>query len=202
MMWIESVSVGLFFIITIKLIQLLRKHFEMLKVIGDMPGPHGLEIVLKPKIGPNILFEFFTSSLKVFGSPFRFWFGPAALVVVIGSPSEMKSVLNSKNALDKAFIYEFFNLGKGLLVSSGNLWRKDRKIFAHAFNKKMLEDSIPVVREKAEKLVQCLNDKAGKEEFDISDNIIDCTVDTIFETVFDMETDKSLRDRYKHDVER
>lgn len=51
-------------------------------------------------------------------TPFYAWFG-GALVLVIDDPDDVYTVLTSKNCMEKAFVYNFFNMGASLFTAPG-----------------------------------------------------------------------------------
>lgn len=201
---VESLLFGLFVIILIKCSQVLKQHYEMKKVLESIPEPKVFPIIgVAVKVfGAKNMFDYLMSVTETHGSPVKLWYGFACAAVVIDTPDDMKKVFNSENCLNKAPFYDYLNLGKGLFVSKKELWGKNRKILSRAFNNKMLETSIPVISEKSKKLVKCLSSKSDREEFDMMENVIDCVLETMFETILDMKTDEALRNRYKKDAER
>lgn len=176
----------------------------MKKVLESIPEPKAFPVIgITLKVfGAKKMFDYIMNITEVHGSPVKLWYGLANVAVVIDTPEDIKRVLNSENCLDKAPFYDYLNLGQGLFVSKKELWEKNRKILSRAFNNKMLEISVPVICEKSEKLVKTLSGKDDGEEFDMMESVIDCTLETIFETILDMKTDKALRDQYRRDAER
>lgn len=54
-------------------------------------------------------------------TPSQFWFGPK-LVVVIGKPDDVKTVLTSMNCLEKPYIYKFLRNNNGLFNATSKLY--------------------------------------------------------------------------------
>ena len=201
---IESLLFGVFVIISIKLFLLLRKHLEMKQILRSIPKVN-LFTVTGPLWKPfsvDKMFENQNNLPKAFGSPVKFCFGPASFAVVVDTPEDIKTIFNSVKFLDKPAYYEYLNLGKGLFVSNDKLWAKNRKILSRAFNVKMLENSIPVICEKSEKLVEKMRRNIDKGEFDVLEYVIDGIVDTMFKTILDTDASSSLRNRYMKFAER
>lgn len=201
---VESLLFGAFIIIFIKLLQMFENHSEMKKTLESIPEPKLFPVIGFPLkvFGAKKMFDFIINITKVEGSPVKLWYGMSSVVVVIDTPDDIKTVLNSDNCLDKAPYYKYLNLGKGLFVSQQDLWRKNRKILSRAIHQKMLETSIPIISEKSRKLVKNFNNKLEGEEFDIMENIIDSILDTMFQTILDTETSYLLRNKYRMFAER
>lgn len=51
---------------------------------------------------------------KKMQSPGKFWFG-TSLVLLVDEPEDIQTILNSPNCLAKPYVFNFFNLKKGLL---------------------------------------------------------------------------------------
>jgi cytochrome P450 family 4 len=132
----------------------------------------------------------------------KFWYGPASLVVLIDSPEDFKNVLNSENCLNKAPFYNFLNTGKALIVADKEMWKAHSRILSKAFNKRLLESSVHVINEEAEKLVVKLTTKADGEEFDVLPQIVDSVLETIFKNFLDLKWSETARKNYIEDSKR
>jgi cytochrome P450 len=89
--------------------------------------------------------------------------------------------LTSNENITKSEEYKYLWdwLGKGLLTSTGPLWRNRRKLLTPAFHFKILEDFLPIFNEQSDVLVKVLREATDKEFIDIFDVIIPCTLDVI-----------------------
>lgn len=199
---IESVVFGCFVIICIKFYEIMQKHFEMKAVVESMNGPNELPLigVALKSLKVNI-FEYVMDLKDKFESPVKFWFGPTDLVVVVDKPNDIKAVLCSENALNKAPFYKFFNMGNGLFVSDKEVWKVHRKILSRSFNKNQLENSIPVINEKAHELVTNLRSKEGKV-LDMFHEVINGVLETIFVNFFDLKCIASIKEKYVDNAEK
>lgn len=56
-------------------------------------------------------------------TPFCAWFA-GALVLILDHPDDVHTVLTSKNCMEKAAIYKFFNMGKSLFTAPGEFYEK------------------------------------------------------------------------------
>ena len=176
----------------------------MREILSSIPEVN-LFTVTGPLLKPfsvDKMFENQNNLPKAFGSPVKFCFGPAQFTIVVDTPEDIKTIFNSEKLLDKPALYEYLNLGKGLFVSNDKLWAKNRKILSRAFNVKMLENSIPVICEKSEKLVNKMSEKIDKGEFDVLEYVVDGILDTMFKTILDTDASSSLRNSYMHFAER
>jgi cytochrome P450 len=197
----ESLFVGVLVIIFMKLLQIHLKTRINLSAIPHAPMIPSVLYALK-NYGKEKMFIFITNVTKQFGSPVKLWYRIDKVFLIVDSPDEIKDIFNAENALQKAFYYKYLHLGKGLFVSEKDLWTKNRKILSRAVNLKMLEVSAPIISEKSEKFVKSLSGKVGEGEFDVMEGVIDCVLDTMFETILGMETDEKLRKHYVDIAER
>jgi cytochrome P450 len=199
----ESLIFGIIVIISIKFYDLMKKHFEMKAVVASMIGPKELPLIgVAIKSLRTNIFEYVMQLKDNFESPVKFWFGPTDLVVVVDKPNDIKAVLCSENALDKAPFYKFFNMGVGLFVSDKEIWKVHRKILSRSFNKNQLENSIPVINEKAHELVMNLSKKEEGKEFDMLHEVIDGVLESIFVNFFDLKCITSIKEKYVENAEK
>lgn len=201
----ESLFFGVFVIICIKFFQVMKRHFEMKKMVESINGPKELPLygmALKSILGTENIFEYVMKLSDRFESPVKFWYGPTDLVVVVDRPEDIKAVLTSENALDKAPFYKFFNMGNGLFVSDKEVWKIHRKILSRAFNKTQLENSIPVINEKANELVMNLSLKQNGKEFDMLHEVINGVLESIFVNFFDLKCIDSIKEKYVENAEK
>jgi cytochrome P450 len=176
----------------------------MYKTASTIPGPREFTLVgVAFKVsGVDAMFNYLMRLTDVFGSSVKFWYGPASLVVVIDSPEDFKTVLNSENCLNKAPFYNFLNTGKALIVSDKEVWKAHSRILSKAFNKKLLDSSVQVINEEAEKLVTKLTAKVEGKEFDVLPEIVDSVLETIFKNFLDLKWSKTARQNYIEDSKR
>ncbi len=89
--------------------------------------------------------------------------------------------MTSNENITKSEEYEYLWdwLGKGLLTSTGPLWRSRRKLLTPTFHFKILEDFMPIFNEQSDVLVKVLREATDKEFINIFDVIIPCTLDVI-----------------------
>lgn len=182
----------------IKCLQKVVQHISMHKTISSMPGPTMFSLfsfVLKVS-GFEKMFEYLMSLTDVYGSPMKFWYGPANLIVMVDQPEDINIILNSENCLDKALFYNFVNAGTALIVAKKEKWKVHSKILLRAFNNKFLESSVAVVNEESIKLVESLSDKVDGNEFDILQIVSEGVLTMIFKNFLDMKWNEKMKNEY------
>lgn len=175
-----------------------NQHLVMYKTISSVKGPNEFSLVgvaLKV-VGFEAMFNYLMNLTDIYGSPAKFWYGPASLVVMIDMPEDIKLVLNSENCLNKAPFYNFLNTGKALIAAEKEMWKIHIKILSRAFNKNLLESSIPVINEESKNLVKSLSDKTDGDEFDILQSIVPHILKMIFKNFLDMEWNEQITNEY------
>ncbi|XP_024874732.1 cytochrome P450 4V2-like, partial [Temnothorax curvispinosus] len=75
-----------------------------------------------------------------YSSPFQFWFG-SKLLIGIYEPDDVKTILQSKNCIDKSILYKVIPLlGMGLVTAPESIWTRMRKLTAPTFSSMMLQN--------------------------------------------------------------
>lgn len=184
--------------ISAKCVKKLAQHVSMYKTVQTMSGPNECSLIgVALKVaGLDAMFNYLMNLSDVYGSPVKFWYGPASLVVMIDMPEDIKAVLNSENCLDKAPFYNFLNSGKALIVAKKEMWKVHYKILSRAFNKNLLESSFPVINEESKKIVKALSGKIGSGEIDVLHTIVEGVLEMIFKNFLDLQWDDDIRAQY------
>ncbi|GLH07857.1 Uncharacterized protein GBIM_13260 [Gryllus bimaculatus] len=156
------------------------------RLVSSIPGPIPLPFIGNAlEFGMNgvDLLRIMISLRHKFGSIVRCWLGPY-LVVSITDPRHAEIFLTSKTNIKKSMQYRFLEDmgGKGLVTSSGNKWRSDRKLLNPAFHFSILKDFLSVFNSQASVLTQKLEKEVGGSEFDIYRYLTLCTLDISCET--------------------
>ncbi|KAI2805260.1 Cytochrome P450 4V2 [Blomia tropicalis] len=101
----------------------------------------------------------------------------------------VEEVINSMDHIEKANEYKFFKswLGLGLLTSTGDKWKRHRKLLTPAFHFKILDTFFPVMNENAEIMMERFEkivdlENSSHRGVDIRSLVADCALDTICET--------------------
>ncbi|XP_060771857.1 cytochrome P450 4V2-like [Neoarius graeffei] len=184
--------------------RLLRNFLQMWSELKSVPSigvafpllGHALQ--LKTKAG-----EFFSQVIE-YTNEFRdtplfmLWVGPIPFVFLYHSET-IERVLNNSLHMDKAYAYKFLHpwLGTGLLTSTGDKWRRRRKLLTPTFHFSILSDFLEVMNEQAEVLVDKLHKHAGKGPFNCFNHITLCALDIICETAMG----KKIYAQSNHDSE-
>ncbi|KAL1491450.1 hypothetical protein ABEB36_012048 [Hypothenemus hampei] len=102
----------------------------------------------------------------------------------------MEFILSSNEILDKSSDYEAIKpwLSTGLLISTGQKWRKRRKIITPAFHFSILEQFVDVFDLNATILVKNLKKLPPNETFDVYPYMTALTLDAICETAMGVNT--------------
>uniref|UniRef100_A0A8K9XRV5 aromatase n=1 Tax=Oncorhynchus mykiss TaxID=8022 RepID=A0A8K9XRV5_ONCMY len=113
----------------------------------------------------------------------KIWIGPVPFLVLFHAET-IETVLNNPVHMDKAYAYKFLHpwLGTGLLTSTGDKWRRRRKLLTPTFHFSILTEFLEVMNEQAEVLVEKLDKEAGKGPFNCFNHITLCALDIICET--------------------
>ncbi|XP_053672423.1 cytochrome P450 4d1-like [Anopheles nili] len=153
-----------------------QKRQQLLKISSFFNGPFpeyflGCYYVFKNKTVPEI-FDVLYQMHRKYGSDVSMPGAFNDLVLDISSPQNVEKVLLSKTT-KKSFPYEFLEvwLGTGLLLSFGEKWFQRRRIITPAFHFKMLDQFMDVFNHEADVLVEKLEKRVNKGEFNIYDDI-------------------------------
>ncbi|XDV14815.1 hypothetical protein PO909_014998 [Leuciscus waleckii] len=114
---------------------------------------------------------------------FKLWIGPVPFLILYHAET-IETLLNNPVHMDKAYAYKFLHpwLGTGLLTSTGDKWRRRRKMLTPTFHFSILTEFLEVMNEQAEVLIEKLEKQAGKGPFNCFNHITLCALDIICET--------------------
>ena len=103
------------------------------------------------------------------------------------------TLITSSENITKAKQYRFAWpwLGQGLLTSTGDHWKRNRKMLTPAFHFKVLESFVPVMNENVKIMLNKIDASVGSAEMnqngiDVRWLLTDCTMGTICETAMGM----------------
>jgi cytochrome P450 len=108
----------------------------------------------------------------------------------------VKVILTSEKCIDRADFY-YFPYKTGLLASSGDVWRKHRKILNPAFSNSKILQFIPAINEKARILIEVLEPKVGQPSFNVVRYFSALTVDSLMKTSFGLDKNFLLNPYHK-----
>lgn len=164
------------------------------RLAKKLPGPPALPILgnalISLGLSPDTFLIKGVELLKQYGPVITARLGPK-VVIVLTDPQDIEVILSSTAHLDKAKEYRLFEpwLGDGLLITSGNKWRKHRKAIAPTFHMSILKTFVPLFYENSIDLVNRLREKIGTE-FDCHDYLSAVTVDILTETAMGVSKER------------
>ncbi|TNN89699.1 Cytochrome P450 4V2 [Liparis tanakae] len=163
----------------------LHKWFAM-KPIPEAAGTYPIiGNALQFKANSGDFFRQIEDLTREFGNAplFKIWLGTLPMLILFHAET-VEPILSNSIHMEKGYAYKFLHswLGYGLLTSTGNKWRRRRKMLTPTFHFSILTDFLEVMNEQAEILVKKLEKQAGKGEFDCFSHITLCALDIICET--------------------
>ncbi|KAF5292051.1 hypothetical protein FQR65_LT11317 [Abscondita terminalis] len=144
---------------------------------------------------PNYALKNILRLTRLYKSPVPFWIG-SKLLFSISEPKDLETVLNSPSALSKI---EFdksrkFVGGQGLFSAPIPVWKKHRKLIMPTMNKKVLEDFVPVFVEQSGVLVEQLENRVGKGDFNIFGYVSKCILENLCATMMGVSINAQTSD--------
>lgn len=183
------------------------KRRRLYRMASKIPGPSGVPFFGEALsvLGSDYskAFRSLTSLAKDYATPSRIWYGPYC-AIILDKPRDLQIVLNSPKCLQKAEVYQFIGLQKGLLVADVDIWRVHRKILDPSFNINVLQSFLPTFNKKGNILIRQLSKKANQGEFDIYPQISACTLESLLSTMMRVERDiqsDAYGNKYLKDIE-
>ncbi|KAI1887586.1 hypothetical protein AGOR_G00191830 [Albula goreensis] len=169
--------------------QLLSRYLHKWSEMKAIPGLEGTYPILGNALQFKTNAGDFFCQLVEYTNQFRnaplmkIWIGPVPFIVLFHAET-IETVLNNPKHMDKAYAYKFLHpwLGTGLLTSTGNKWRRRRKMLTPTFHFSILTEFLEVMNEQAEVLIEKLEKQAGKGAFNCFNYITLCALDIICET--------------------
>lgn len=120
------------------------------KVLGDAPGPRALPVlgnVLELLAPRDVFWTRMLGMVDKYAPAFRFWCGPT-LFVVTTHPHDFEYILNNPRFNDKSSWYPLARsaLGTGLIVLSGEPWKRHRRAVTPSMHHQVLVQNVQVSR--------------------------------------------------------
>ncbi|XP_072753493.1 cytochrome P450 4g15-like [Anoplolepis gracilipes] len=169
-----------------------------------LPGPPRIPILghalISLGLSPETMFSVALKYHETYGSVVSIYLG-TRVIIFLTDPEDIEIILGSSVHLDKSVEYEFFQpwLGDGLLITTGDKWRRHRKAIAPTFHMNILKTFVPLFYENSMDLVRRLRDDVGKE-FDCHDYLSAVTVDILTETAMGIRREKRQKTGYDYAV--
>nr|XP_033799763.1 cytochrome P450 4V2 isoform X2 [Geotrypetes seraphini] len=113
----------------------------------------------------------------------KLWIGTVPFLILYNA-EVVEDVLSSSKYIEKAYPYKFLEpwLGTGLLTSTGEKWRSQRKMLTPTFHFKILSEFLDVMNEQSNVLVAKLEQHLDKGKFNCFLDMTLCALDIISET--------------------
>ncbi|GAB1865918.1 Cytochrome P450 4g1 [Camponotus japonicus] len=175
---------------------------RVVRLSKRLPHPPSLPIIGHALMGVGLSPEtVFTKALKlykIYGSVISVYFGTRVIIALV-DPKDIEVILGSSVHLDKSVEYRYFQpwLGDGLLITTGDKWRRHRNAIVPTFHKSILKTFVPLFYENSIDLVRRLRDEVGKE-FDCHDYLSAVTVDILTETAMGVKREKRQKTGYDY----
>ncbi|KAG5332275.1 C4G15 protein, partial [Acromyrmex heyeri] len=176
--------------------------FRAVRFIKKLPGPSSVPIIghalLVVKESPEFLFQIAIKYYNLYGTVIGAYLGTKT-IVFLSDAQDIEIILSSSEHINKAEDYKLFKpwLGDGLLITSGDKWRRHRKVIAPSFHMNILKTFVPLFYENSVDLVNRLRDKIGKE-FDCHDYLSAVTVDILTETAMGIKKERRSKTGYDY----
>ncbi|XP_050446354.1 cytochrome P450 4g15-like [Cataglyphis hispanica] len=196
-----------YYLLVVLIITLIALYYYVetsraVRVIKKLPSPPHIPIlghilITLGKSPENVIPEGIRY-FKKYGLVIGAYIG-TKVVVFLADPQDAEIILNNPAHNDKAEDYKFFEpwLGDGLLITTGDKWRRHRKAIAPTFHMSILKTFVPLFYENSMDLVRRLRDEVGKE-FDCHDYLSAVTVDILTETVMGVRKEKRQKTGYDY----
>lgn len=124
------------------------------------------------------------TAYKDYGPVSRFWLTLFPYVLLF-EPSDIQAVLGSAKHTRKIYFYRLMNnfLGKGLITSDVDTWRRHRRILQPAFHLQVLDKFVGSFAECADRLAHKLYQQDGKQ-IDITRFVNDAVYEILNGTLY------------------
>lgn len=104
--------------------------------------------------------------------------------IIITDYKRLEFLLGTTKLIKKSRNYDFFHtwLGQGLLTSTGDYWKQNRRIITPTFHFQILEQFLDVFHSNSNIMVEKLSAEVGNPSVDIYPYVTNCALDIICET--------------------
>ncbi|KAK9496805.1 hypothetical protein O3M35_012959 [Rhynocoris fuscipes] len=131
----------------------------------------------------ELLALFLSLPKKYFNSDkiLKIWMGPK-LIIALGNPKHIATVLSCKQALDKDPVYDYIGIvgNRGVFFQNGAKWQELRKPLIKSLNKNRIESYLDIFHEKSFLLCKQWSKFAGNGEYvNLRHQITNYSIDTI-----------------------
>ncbi|KYN04056.1 PREDICTED: probable cytochrome P450 4aa1 [Cyphomyrmex costatus] len=183
------------FLAIIYVIYALKNYVRILRFIFTLDGPKTVPILGNVNaILEGNLIQRMTNEIQDYGRIFRLWVTFLPYIMIV-EPEDIQVVLNNVKHTQKIFFYKLFDnfLGKGLITQNVEQWKVHRRLLQPAFHRHVLEKFVGIFSEYADRLVDKLLEKNGKD-INITVFINNSVYDILHETVLGTPTNQRRND--------
>lgn len=200
-------------ITAVVIVHLARSLFEWVRMwwyLRDVPKP-------KPKLSFTLLIDLYKQlsamgpNLDIKVKSFKYlqglfksvedqdvtvaFYGPYPFLLA-STPQVVETILGDTKNVDKAFFYDMMKpwVGGGILTLGGEPWRNRRKAITPAFHFRILDDYIPIMNKRGERLMKKVASMNG-EFFNVLPISRAATLGVLFETSMGIDYDEDEIER-------
>ncbi len=165
--------------------------------LKTMPGPEGLFQIMGGFRRLGFL-GFVGESWKTYGDTYRLSFGPRNMTIAIHPESVRYVSITNRQNYEKLKSYDavrHYMLGNGLLTSTGDTWKRQRKLMAPFYTPRGVQAYAELMLRDGERLVERWERIAQRgEPVEIIDDMTYITASIILKAMFSMETSEEIID--------
>ncbi|KAJ3660056.1 hypothetical protein Zmor_011711 [Zophobas morio] len=155
-----------------------------------LPGPFSLPFLGTVRVafaGQKNIFPLFENLVKTCPLVWRVWIGNQ-LYVVTSRPNDIDKLLNNFLSKENILLYDFNeeNLSS-LFTSRVSVWKIHRKMINPSFNQQIINSFTGIFVKYANVLNEGFEQNCGKGSVDVLTMVWRCTLDTLFETLANVD---------------
>ena len=165
-----------------------------LTTIKPIPGPGRLEALRG--LRQNDFLDYIDQLWHSYGDTFQFRLGPRTLILAMHPEAVRQINITNRQNYDKLNSYDFvrrYLVGEGLVASTGELWRRQRKLMSPFFTPRGVQAYAEIMLRDGVRLVERWEDLARSgQTVDIGEEMTLVTAAIILKAMFSTETDETI----------
>jgi len=166
----------------------------MNSVIKSIPGPGSLEVVRD--LRKNDFLAYIGQLWQAYGDTFQLRLGPRKLIFAMHPDAIRHINVTNRQNYDKLGSYDFvrrYLIGEGLVASTGELWRRQRKLMSPFFTPRGVGAYAEIMLRDGMKLLERWESLAQSEQtVEIGEEMTLVTAAIILKAMFSTETDEEI----------